>query len=216
MHDYNTIVGVISLRDDKVSYPAIRQRYGIGNSGIDGEWVEGWKPYLEADDSVNYDKFTTVPEDKFLGTDCTDTVIRMGYTDFFESPVYKDLSCAFVRGYYKYDDKVYYHLTESDSEWYYYDTETSDWVNEYSDDVPPELKHASLAQDFYYTPTWDSETQMTDFEDTEDYQEQIEEEARRAAASSSYESSSSSNDSSYDWDSSDSWDSGSSDWDSDW
>ena len=35
MHDYNTIVGVISLRNDKVSYPAIRQRYGIGNSGID-------------------------------------------------------------------------------------------------------------------------------------------------------------------------------------
>ena len=30
MHDYNTIVGVISLRNDKVSYPVIRQRYGIG------------------------------------------------------------------------------------------------------------------------------------------------------------------------------------------
>lgn len=35
MHDYNTIVGVISLRNDNVSYPVIRQRYGIGNSGID-------------------------------------------------------------------------------------------------------------------------------------------------------------------------------------
>ncbi len=35
MHDYNTIVGVIGLRNDKVSYPVIRQHYGIGNSGLD-------------------------------------------------------------------------------------------------------------------------------------------------------------------------------------
>ena len=35
MHDYNTIIGVIELRNDKVSYPVIRRRYGIGNSGID-------------------------------------------------------------------------------------------------------------------------------------------------------------------------------------
>ena len=35
MHDYNTIIGVISLRNVKVSYPVIHQRYGIGNSGID-------------------------------------------------------------------------------------------------------------------------------------------------------------------------------------
>lgn len=35
MHDYNTIIDVISLRNNKVSYLAIRQRYGIGNSGID-------------------------------------------------------------------------------------------------------------------------------------------------------------------------------------
>ena len=35
MHDYNTIIGVIGLRRQKVSYPVIHQRYGIGNSGID-------------------------------------------------------------------------------------------------------------------------------------------------------------------------------------
>ena len=35
MHDYNTIIGVIGLRNDKASYPVIRRRYGIGNSGID-------------------------------------------------------------------------------------------------------------------------------------------------------------------------------------
>ena len=35
MHDYNTIIGVIGLRNEKISYPIIRQRYGIGHSGID-------------------------------------------------------------------------------------------------------------------------------------------------------------------------------------
>ena len=35
MHDYNTIIGVIGLRNTKASYPVIRRRYGIGNSGID-------------------------------------------------------------------------------------------------------------------------------------------------------------------------------------
>ncbi len=34
MHDYNTIIGVIGLRNDKVSIPVIRKRYGIGCSGI--------------------------------------------------------------------------------------------------------------------------------------------------------------------------------------
>ena len=29
MHDYNTIIGVIGLRNDKVSIPVIRKRYGI-------------------------------------------------------------------------------------------------------------------------------------------------------------------------------------------
>lgn len=35
MHDYNTIVGVIDLRSREISHNTIRQRYGIGNSGID-------------------------------------------------------------------------------------------------------------------------------------------------------------------------------------
>ena len=34
MHDYNTIIGVIGLRNEKVSIPIIRKRYGIGCSGI--------------------------------------------------------------------------------------------------------------------------------------------------------------------------------------
>lgn len=35
MHDCNTIIGVIGLRNEKISYPIIRQRHGIGHSGID-------------------------------------------------------------------------------------------------------------------------------------------------------------------------------------
>ena len=57
MHDYNTIVGVISIRNDKVSYPVIRQRYGIGNSGIDlimNRYKESglpWKDFLKLEPS---------------------------------------------------------------------------------------------------------------------------------------------------------------------
>lgn len=57
MHDYNTIVGVISLRNDKFSYPVIRQRYGIGNSGIDlimNRYKESglpWKDFLKLEPS---------------------------------------------------------------------------------------------------------------------------------------------------------------------
>jgi len=35
MHDYNTIVGVIEMRDKNIPLTSIRQRYGIGYSGID-------------------------------------------------------------------------------------------------------------------------------------------------------------------------------------
>ena len=35
MHDYNTIIGVIRMKKENISHPIVRQRYGIGNSGID-------------------------------------------------------------------------------------------------------------------------------------------------------------------------------------
>lgn len=35
MHDYNTIVGVIEMRDKNIPLTSICQRYGIGYSGID-------------------------------------------------------------------------------------------------------------------------------------------------------------------------------------
>ena len=34
MHNYNTIIGVIEMQENSVSYPIIRQCYGIGYSGI--------------------------------------------------------------------------------------------------------------------------------------------------------------------------------------
>ena len=60
MHNYNTIIGVIGLRNNKVSYPTIRQRYGIGNSGIDlimNRYKESglsWEDFLKLEPSHEY------------------------------------------------------------------------------------------------------------------------------------------------------------------
>ena len=75
----------------------------------------------------------------------------------------------------------------------------------------------SEATDFWYTPTWDSETQITDFTESDDYieyQEDLRRQAEYEASKSNDNDSDSGSD--YSWDSSDSWDSGGSDWDSDW
>ena len=102
-----------------------------------------------------------------------------------------------------------------DEGWYIYDEEDDDdWSYVTTSSVPPDLTHQSVASNFWYTPDWNAETQMTDFEDTEIYQEYQEDLARQAA----YEAEQRDNDSDsdYSWDSGDSWDSGSTDWDSDW
>lgn len=110
------------------------------------------------------------------------------------------------KGYYNYDGVTYYNVSgDSDTGWYYYDS-YDDWVPIEASNVPADIKETPSANDFYYTPDWDSETQITDFESTEMYQEYVE--------SHSYSNSDDSSD--YDWGSSDSWDSDSSDWDSDW
>ncbi len=57
MHNYNIIIGVIRLRNNKVSYPTICQRYGIGNSGIDlimnryKESGHSWENFLKLEPS---------------------------------------------------------------------------------------------------------------------------------------------------------------------
>ena len=104
------------------------------------------------------------------------------------------------------------------SSWYVYSDEYDDWRSVSSSDVPEALTNQYDAKDFYYVPNWNSDTQITDFKDTEYYaQYERDQEAERQSSYSSSNDSWSSNDSSdYSWSSSDSWDSGSSDWSSDW
>lgn len=109
------------------------------------------------------------------------------------------------KGYYQYDGTTYYNISgDSDSGWYYYDS-YDDWKSIDATYVPSDIKETPLSDDFYYTPDWNSETQITDFENTESYQEYQD--------SHSYSNSDSSD---YSWDSSDSWDSGGTDFSSDW
>ena len=68
-----------------------------------------------------------------------------------------------------------------------------------------------VPEDFYYTPVWDAETQLTDFEDSPLYQQIVQTEPGETEAQSRSDS-----DSDFNWDSNDSWDSGDTDWDSDW
>lgn len=127
-------------------------------------------------------------------------------TDFKETLFYRDLIANQMinTGYFKSDDQVFYHLESSYEEgWYYYDDNDEDWSAIDYDSLPEDFKHPSLMNDFYFTPTWDSSTQFTDFEKTSLYKE-------------NKPSSDSSSDSDYDWDSGDSWDSGTTDWGSDW
>ena len=110
------------------------------------------------------------------------------------------------KGYYNYSGTTYYNISgDSDTGWYFYDS-YDDWTPIDASSVPIEIKETPSADDFFYTPDWDSETQITDFESTEIYQEYQE--------SNSYSNSDDSSD--YDWDSGDSWDSDYTDWDSDW
>ena len=107
--------------------------------------------------------------------------------------------------------------SDNDMGWYVYNADDGDWDDVFFSDVPADLKHQSVAQDFWYTPDWDSETQITDFTETEDYQD-YQEELRRAEEARERQQNDTSydNDNDYSWDSDDSWDSGGTDWDSDW
>ena len=86
------------------------------------------------------------------------------------------------------------------------------------DMLPDALTHESIADDFWYTPKWDSETQLTDFEDTAIYRESLEQyETSEDKDDSWWGTSSDSSSDDYDWDwGSNSWDSGSTDWNSNW
>ena len=124
-------------------------------------------------------------------------------TNINDAAIYKDFIASgnIMAGYYKCGSRYYYHHGYNYySDWYYYDS-LDDWKPVNTDALPADLSHASSVNDFYYTPTWDESTQFTDFEDSDEFEQNY---------------SSQEDDNDYSWDSSDSWDSGFTDFDSDW
>lgn len=129
-----------------------------------------------------------------------------GISDFSETLFYRDYNASqrISRGYYQVDDDVLYHLGDYYFDgWYTYDYDDDTWRSIDMDAVPEPLHHPSMAEDFYFTPTWDASTQFSDFEDTDAYKKDSKQWSND-------------DDDSYHWDSNDSWDSGDTDWDSDW
>ncbi len=117
-------------------------------------------------------------------------------------------------GYYEYDDNYYYHMDKYDNNTWYEMSDGDSWEPVDYYDLPDALHNRDEAQDFYFLPNWNTETQLTDFESTSYYQEYQSERASSYDDDNSWDND---DDYDYDWDSgSDSWDSGSSDWDSDW
>lgn len=146
---------------------------------------------------------------------CTDIKNNIVYRDFL-----KGLKVG--KGYYKYNERTYYHLHDSGtSGWYVFNDTDRNWSSVETDDIPEVLTHSSVSPDFFFLPVWDASTQLTDFEDTAFYSAYY-----ASSSGSSYDSGYSSwswdddDDYDYSWGSDDdydwSWDSGSSDWDSDW
>ena len=94
------------------------------------------------------------------------------------------------------------------------------------EDIPEDLLKQSTAEDFYYTPDWSTETQVSDFDTWYDSTNSTSSSSGSIYSSgSSYDdddddwwSSSSSwdDDDDWSWSSDSDWDSGYSDWDSDW
>ncbi len=133
--------------------------------------------------------------------------------DFLDSAAYTDAvnNYQLNTGYYDYSGTVYYHLTNySTYGWYYFDKNDKDWYEVEDDAIPEPLVHSGLAEDFYFTPTWDATTQITDFEETETYQiyQEYQEEQQKWDNDN--------DDDDYDWGDDYDWDSNDTDWDSDW
>ena len=99
------------------------------------------------------------------------------------------------RGYYSYDNDIYYYISD---DWYVYD----DGWREVSSTAPGPATISENYDEYYVSDTWDSSMGTTDWDESSYYDR--------------YHSSNDDNDSDYDWGSDDSWDSGGTDWDSDW
>ena len=102
------------------------------------------------------------------------------------------------KGYYRYDDEVYYCIRD---DWYHYD---GGW-KEISSTAPAPVAISANYDEYFISKTWDSSIETTNWNYSSYY--------------SRYNTSNSSSDDNYtdyNWDSNDSWDSGNTDWDSDW
>ena len=188
-----------------------------------GKYNTGWYAYNDDWSAADIDglpeslRHTSLAGGFFVSENFSDS---LNVTDFSSTVFFKDkaINNAVERGYYHYDDSYYYHLYgDSFTGWYYY-TPDEDWEFIDSSKLPDDLQHASKTADFYYTPSWNTETQISDFEDTGfyvNYMEEEQKEAEEANRSYSYDDDYD-DDYDYDWDSGDTWDSDSYDWDSDW
>lgn len=137
--------------------------------------------------------------------------LASGVTDFDNSVFYMDEHSpkTLSKGYYRYDDDMYYHLGENyDEDWYYYSD--SGWESVSPKSLPEELQHNSLAGNYAYTDGWASDSYFDDFEETYFYSSYLDSIKKENDKKSWFD-----DDSDYDW-GGDSWDFGDSDWDSDW
>ena len=199
--------------------------YSFGDSKYVDDY-DRWAVYNTASGEWETADVSTIPELK-KNSKAKNYYLSQGYQSSYDFPDISDTRIYYdnsykegyvTTGYYSYDDKEYYRLDSSDtSSWYVYSDENDDWRNLSSSEVPDALTNQYDAKDFYYVPVWNSDTQITDFTDTEYYaQYERDLEAERERSYSSSNDSWSSDSSDYSWSSSDSWDSGSSDWSSDW
>lgn len=208
--------GYYMYNDEEYYKGKLFYHYGSDEKGwaVYDDELGDWKQTTSYPGKIGYQ---VKAKNYFLSSDYDSSY---GKSDFTGSQVYQDYLNNFTvtQGYYSYDGDVYYHMKpDQDHGWYVYNEEDSDWDEVFMTDVPSDLKHQNVATDFWYTPTWDSETQITDFTESDDYieyQEDLRRQAEYEASKSNDNDSDSGSD--YSWDSSDSWDSGGSDWDSDW
>lgn len=176
---------------------------------ISGWFDSSWYKYDSEWIAVELD---SLPKELKHPSMLTDYYIAQNYSssipcsDFTDTIFYRDSLAAtdIDRGYYACNNRNFYHIESNYSDgWYEYSD--NDWYSVDYGDLPDDMHHNSIVTDFYYTPTWDASTQITDFTSSYAYQEYEDS-----------QNSSSSDDSDYDWGSSDSWDSGSTDFGSDW
>lgn len=183
---------------DDIFYYNLDERFDSGWYIYEGEWQP------EEFDSLPKElRHSSLAEEYFYDDAYSESI----QTSDFESTIYYRDSIAdtdISKGYYSCDDRYFYHI-ESDYQSGWYEYSYSDWSDVDYDELPGDLKHNSIVNDFYYTPTWDASTQITDFTTSYAYEEYVDS-----------HSSSSSDDSDYDWDSGSSWDSGDTDFGSDW